>query len=57
MSEALPPTGRAAAEVLRDLERLGADDPDYRHGRLWSLVYWLDEDHDELLARAWRLYS
>jgi len=57
MNEALPPSGRAAEEVLRDLERLGADDPDYRHGRLWSLVYWLDEDHDEFLARAWRLYS
>jgi glutamate/tyrosine decarboxylase-like PLP-dependent enzyme len=57
MTDALPPFGRPDNEVLLDLERFGNDDPDYRHGRLWSLVYWLDEAHDELLARAWRMYS
>jgi glutamate/tyrosine decarboxylase-like PLP-dependent enzyme len=57
MTDALPPTGRPNAEVLRDLQAFGADDPDYRHGRLWSLVYWLDEAHDEFLASAWRMYS
>jgi sphinganine-1-phosphate aldolase len=57
MTDALPPTGRPSEQVLRDLELFGADDPDYRHGRLWSLVYWLDEAHDEFLARAGRMYA
>lgn len=55
--DGLPAAGRPADAVLRDLERFGADDPDYRHGRLWSLVYWLDEAHDEFLAQAWRRYA
>ena len=57
MTHALPPLGRPDDQVLLDLERFGNDDPDYKHGRLWSLVYWLDEAHDEMLARAWRMYS
>ena len=57
MSDALPPAGRPREQVLRELAAFGADDPDYRHGRLWSLVYWLDEEHDEFLASAWRMYS
>ena len=57
MPNALPASGRERAEVLRDLEAFGAADPDYRHGRLWSLVYWLDEEHDDFLASAWRMYS
>jgi glutamate/tyrosine decarboxylase-like PLP-dependent enzyme len=57
VSDKLPDQGRDDEEVLRDLQRFAADDPDYRHGRLWSLVYWLDEAHDEFLARAWRMYA
>jgi glutamate/tyrosine decarboxylase-like PLP-dependent enzyme len=57
MPDALPAIGRPDEEVLRELEAFGSDDPDYRHGRLWSLVYWLDEAHDQFLARAWRMYS
>jgi sphinganine-1-phosphate aldolase len=57
MNDALPPTGRPHQQVLTDLEAMGARDPDYRHGRLWSLVYWLDQAHDDFLAAAWRPYS
>ena len=57
MPHALPPHGLPRDEVLRALDAFGTDDPDYRHGRLWSLVYWLDEEHDELLAAAWQRYS
>lgn len=40
---ALPDIGRSPEEVLRELRGFGARDPDYRHGRAWSLVYYLDE--------------
>lgn len=53
----LPERGRPAAEVLRALREFGADDPDYRHGRLWSLVYWLDEDYDAFLGQAYQAFA
>jgi len=53
----LPETGRSREEVLRALQAFGADDPDHRHARLWSLVYYLDEEHADFLDHAYRLYS
>jgi len=43
--------------VLADLGRFGADDPDYRHGRTWSLVYYLDESLARFLAQAYETCS
>ncbi|MFN0186634.1 MAG: pyridoxal phosphate-dependent decarboxylase family protein [Aquabacterium sp.] len=57
MTAPLPEHGRPTADVLADLSALGAQDPDYRHGRLWSLVYWLDEDYDRFLGQAWQRFS
>ena len=53
----LPATGRDADAIMADLDAFGRDDPEYRDGRIWSLVYHLDDDHDDFLARAWRRYS
>lgn len=53
----LPPQGRPRNEVLGDLQRFSADDPDYKAGRLWSLVYWLDEAHDDFLGDAYHAFS
>ena len=44
MAHKLPVRGRPAAEVLADLKTFSSADPDYRHGRLWSLAYYQDED-------------
>ena len=54
---ALPDRGRPPDEVLADLGRFGADDPDYRHGRTWSLVYYLDESLARFLAQAYETCS
>jgi len=54
---ALPETGRPPGEVLEELRGFGTRDPDYRHGRAWSLVYYLDESYDAFLAEAYRLYA
>lgn len=53
----LPDTGRAPEEVLADLDGFADKDPDYRSGRLWSLVYHLDDAHDAFAARAYSRYS
>jgi glutamate/tyrosine decarboxylase-like PLP-dependent enzyme len=55
--DALPDSGRTPLEILAELGDYGGRDPDYRHGRAWSLVYWLDEHHDEFLSQAYRAYS
>jgi sphinganine-1-phosphate aldolase len=57
LSSVLPEQGRPAAEVLRALADFSADDPDYKSGRLWSLVYWLGEEHEDFLAQAYRSFS
>jgi sphinganine-1-phosphate aldolase len=53
----LPEQGRPRDEVLADLHHFAADDPDYKAGRLWSLVYWLDEAHDDFLGTAYQAFS
>ncbi len=57
MSTLMPETGRSADDVLRELKDYAADDPDYRHGRLWSLVYYLDEAHADFLTQAYSAFS
>ena len=56
-SDALPEHGRDAADVLQQLRSYGRDDPAYRDGRLWSLVYHLDAAHEEFLGRAYGSYA
>ncbi|MBK0327782.1 aspartate aminotransferase family protein [Rhodobacteraceae bacterium F11138] len=53
----LPEQGRPETEVLDDLKDFARDDPDYRNQRLWSLVYHLDEGHDDFAASAYRQYA
>lgn len=55
--QSLPSKGRAEAEVLADLHGFAAEDPSYKEGRLWSLVYHLDEAHDAFLSKAYAQYS
>jgi sphinganine-1-phosphate aldolase len=54
---ALPPQGRPRDDVLAALRAQAEGDPDYRGGRLWSLVYWLDEEHDAFLGKAYQTFS
>ena len=57
MKTALPTRGRATAAVLADLKEFGAQDPNYKEGRLWSLVYYLDEDYADFMGDAYREFS
>jgi glutamate/tyrosine decarboxylase-like PLP-dependent enzyme len=53
----LPTRGRATADVLADLKDFAKDDPDYKSGRLWSLVYYLDEEYSDFLTQAYSSFS
>ena len=57
MIHALPERGRASEDVLQQLRGFGAMDPDYKHARLWSLVYWLDEPYADFLGQAYQAYA
>ncbi|HVV81957.1 MAG TPA: aminotransferase class V-fold PLP-dependent enzyme [Kofleriaceae bacterium] len=54
---AIPAHGRPTEELLADLKALAAGDTDWKHGRVFSLVYHAGDAHAELLARAHALYA
>lgn len=54
---ALPDTGRPPEDVLRELRAFGTRDPDFKHGRAWSLVYYLDESYADFLAQAYQVHA
>ena len=54
---AIPARGRAADELLAELAAMGHDDADYKHGRVFSLVYHAGDAHAQLLAKAHALYA
>ena len=53
----LPDRGRDPQQILAELAGFAADDPAYTEGRLWSLVYYLDEAHQDFLNQAYQAYS
>ena len=57
MSDTLPDNGRDPQSILDELAHFGASDPAYKDGRLWSLVYYLDEDYSNFLGQAYQTFS
>ena len=57
MKSALPAQGRSTADVLLELKGYAAQDPNYKQGRLWSLVYYLDEEFTDFMGDAYREFS
>jgi len=53
----MPDKGRASAEILEQLEAFKERDPQYKEGRLWSLVYYLNEEHSGFLKEAYHRFS
>ena len=52
----IPEYGLPYGEVLRRLDAFGADDPDYKKAKTWSLVYYKDEEYTHFLAQAYEKY-
>jgi glutamate/tyrosine decarboxylase-like PLP-dependent enzyme len=52
----LPAQGRAADEVLAELESFKVDDRDFRNGRVFGLVFHVDEELERVLTAAHDAY-
>ena len=49
-------SGRATEEIIEELRGMRSLDPDYKDGKLWSLVYYLGEDYTSFLNEAYHLF-
>ena len=56
MTDALPGQGRDPQQILEELAQFGDRDPAYKQGRLWSLVYYLDEPFQAFLGQAYQQF-
>ena len=57
MHTPMPEHGRAGREILEQLEDFREHDPNYKDGRLWSLVYYLDEEHSAFLKESYHRFA
>ncbi|TLU67413.1 aspartate aminotransferase family protein [Thalassotalea litorea] len=57
MHKSMPDNGVKRDEILSQLDSFKEQDPNYKSGKLWSLVYYIDEAHQELLKDAYFKYS
>ncbi|MCL4235141.1 MAG: aspartate aminotransferase family protein [Deltaproteobacteria bacterium] len=52
----IPERGTGKDQLLAELAAMKANDADWRHGRTFSLVYNVSEEHEDLVKRAYGLY-
>ena len=57
MHTPMPERGREGREILEQLEDFREHDPNYKDGRLWSLVYYLDEEHSAFLKESYHRFA
>jgi len=53
----MPESGIGKQEILSQLEAFKSEDPEYKNGKVWSLVYYIDETHQQLLKDSYFKYS
>ncbi|MBU0972798.1 MAG: aspartate aminotransferase family protein [Proteobacteria bacterium] len=53
----LPEKGRSKEAVLEEMRTFGKNDPDYKNGKTWSLVYYLGEEYAQFLNEAGQMYA
>ena len=49
----IPAQGRDKDTILKELSKLHLKDIPWKEGRTWSMVYYVDEDHQDLLEQAY----
>lgn len=57
MHKPMPEQGRDRGDILHDLDVFKEKDPQYKDGRVWSLVYYLDEDHSSFLKESYHRFA
>jgi len=55
--QAMPATGQASSQILDQLDTFKEHDPEYKNGKVWSLVYYIDEAHQDFLKESYFKYS
>ena len=53
----MPEQGCDSEEILAQLEDFKGQDPRYKEGRVWSLVYYLDEEHSDFLKDSYHRFA
>lgn len=48
----IPETGLPPESVIAEMKQYGKEDADWRHGKTWSLVYSLGDEHTQFLKEA-----
>jgi len=48
----IPAEGEQPDQILQQIRNLQQDDVDWKAGKVWSLVYYVNEEHDQLLKAA-----
>jgi len=57
MHQAMPIQRGNANDILEQLQEFKADDPNYKDGKVWSLVYYLDEDHSQFIKDSYHAFA
>lgn len=57
MHKPMPDSGREVSDISADLEAFKDRDPPYKEGRVWSLVYYLDDEHSEFLKDSYHRFA
>ncbi|MDX1735107.1 MAG: aspartate aminotransferase family protein [Halioglobus sp.] len=57
MHKPMPEQGCDSQEIYRQLEAFKERDPKYKEGRVWSLVYYVDEEHSEFIKDAYHRFA
>lgn len=52
----IPPKGFDKDTILKRLEEFKQKDPDYKNMKIWSLVYYLGEEHNDFLLKAYGMF-
>ena len=52
----IPKKGKGHQEVLDEMRTFGQSDLDYRNGKSWSLVYYVDDEYYDFLKKAHHTY-
>ncbi|MBK6947730.1 MAG: hypothetical protein IPH16_06335 [Haliscomenobacter sp.] len=52
----IPVKGEGKEEVLQRIRELQEGDVSWKEGRTWSMVYYIDEDHLQLIKEAYGAY-
>ena len=54
--KSIPSQGRPHSDILKQMEEFNKDDANYTDARTWSLVYHLNDEHENFLKKAHGMY-